>query len=111
LADNILQEAFPVWWLRHTLYRWRWGRRFCRMAHGHFPAYEQTQQTSSYHHPSPQSPHRLLPLPLLELLYTLQGADDIRDAHTELVVDDHNLTARNEFLIDQDFKGLTNLFG
>ena len=35
----------------------------------------------------------------------------IRDAHTELVVDDHNLTARNEFLIDQDFKGLTNLFG
>src|SRR5215467_6334915 len=51
------------------------------------------------------------PCPLLELLYTLQGADDIRDANTELVVDNHNLTARNEFLIDQDFKGLTNLFG
>src|SRR5262249_23187715 len=107
LTDDILQEALPVWWLWHTLCRWCWGRRFCRLAYRH-PPYEQTQHTGPYH---PPSPHRfLLPLPPLELLHTLHGANDIRDAHAELVVDDHNLTARDQFLIDQDLKGLANLF-
>ena len=81
LADDSLQEAFPFGGCGILCTARRWGHRFCRLAHGLRPYYEQMQQTSSYHHPSSPSPSRPLapsppPLPLLELLHTLQGADD-----------------------------------
>ena len=61
-------------------------------------------------HPSP-SPLTLPPLvPLLELLHAFHGTEDVRDTHAELVVDHDDLTARDELLIDQHFKGFTNLF-
>src|SRR5262245_60916291 len=97
--------------LRHVLASIGRARsRFCRQTHPCAPCYHQAQEIGPYHKPSPSRPlassplrslslslhHSLSPTslahPLLELLHTLHGADDVRDPHPELVVDDHNFT-------------------